>query len=83
VAITPPVSASFAPPEQPASIIPEPPVTADTPEADNTPESTPPPPRQEEPAHPGTLERVKRSPAKIALAATAAAVLFFIVRKLR
>ena len=76
-----------------------PPVTADVPESDDTPPvstlreapkpswaSSPPPPLPagDSHEHEGALgPRVKRSPGKIALAAVAAAALFFIVRKLR
>jgi hypothetical protein len=63
-----------------------PPVTADAPVADDTPKpswASSPPPLPPEPVHPGALERVKRSPGKIAGATAAAAVLFFIVRRLR
>ena len=54
--------------------------------ADDTPKpswASSPPPLPPEPAHAGALERAKRSPGKIAVAAVAAAVLFFIVRRLR
>jgi hypothetical protein len=61
-------------------------VTADAPVADDTPKpswASSPPPLPIEPAHAGALERAKRSPGKIAAAGVAAAVLFFIVRRLR
>ena len=64
-----------------------PPVTADKPVADDTPKpswASTPPPLPPEPAHTGgALEKAKRSPGKIAVAGVAAAVLFFIVRRLR
>jgi sporulation protein YlmC with PRC-barrel domain len=82
-ALAPPVDgpSSLTPPSITAGAD-TPPITADTPEAADTPTwASSPPPSPD--AGQGALERVKRSPKRIAIAASAAAVLFFIVRKLR
>ena len=72
---------------------PLPPVTADEPVSADTPPGTASIPKQplgaappivdEQGAPGGALERVKRDPKKVALAAVGAAVLFFIIRRLR
>lgn len=92
--VEPPVGALDAPPADvpPAPVFtpptaedaPPPPVTADTPEAaDSGPSSFAPPIAEEQGAAGGALERVKRDPKKVALAAVGAAVLFFFIRRLR
>lgn len=90
-----PVEAADAPLLTPtdSADAPAPPVTADEPEAADSPPasaSTPRPPLgaappivEEQGAPGGALERVTRDPMKVALAAVGAAVLFFIIRRLR